>query len=382
MKKNITLFVFLFFIATSFAQNSPKRENKSGFFPIAVWLQSPDNAAVYKDLGINTFVGIWEGLNQEKLDILKKNGMKVICDQNKFGLEHLDESIIYGWMHGDEPDNAQWNNSTKKYDPCIDPAKIISDYNQIKANDPSRPVYLNLGRGVSATGWYGRGDCSGNTNMYKVSNDGYLKGCDIASFDIYPVNSTELEVKDSLWYVAKGVDNLLEWSNHSKPVWCWIETTRIGKDSERKPTPAEVKSEVWMALIHGASGFGYFCHSFYPTEDDAALLHDPEMAKKVKEINHEVIKLAPVLNAKTTSGFALVSCNNEKVPVDILIKHFGGDNYIFAVAMRPGKTTATFTIAKGKKIEVIGENRIIEVKSNKFSDDFADYGVHFYKIAE
>ncbi len=123
---------------------------------------------------------------------------------------------------------------------------------------------------------------------------------------------------------------------------------------------------------------------FNPSEDDAALLHDQEMAEGVKEINREVTKLAPVLNAKTTSGFALVSCDNENVPVDILTKYFDETDYLFAVSMlQLGKTTATFTIAKGNRsFEVIGENRTIEVTENRFSDDFADYAVHLYKVVE
>lgn len=380
MKKSIALFVFVFVATLCFAQNFPKEENNPDFFPIAVWLQSPNNVNAYKELGINMFVGIWGELDQEKLNVFKNAGIKVICDQNEFGLQNLSEKTIYAWMHGDEPDNAQWNNSTKKYDPCIDPAIIINDYNNIKSNDPSRPVYLNLGRGISATNWFGRGECSGKTAMYKVSKEGYLKGCDIASFDIYPVNSSEPEVKDSLWYVAKGIDNLLEWSNYSRPVWCWIETTRIGEDSERKPTPEEVKSQVWLAIIHGASGFGYFCHSFYPVFEETAPLKDPEMAKGIKAINQQVTELAEVLNSSSTNGFATVLSNNAKVPVDILTKKSGGVDYIFSVAMRPGNSTAIFTIEKGKQVDVIGENRTINVKNGRFSDDFSEYAVHLYKI--
>ena len=380
MIKSIALFVTVFVASLSFAQNFPKVENDPDFFPIAVWLQSPSNVEVYKELGINTFVGVWEGLDQEKLNVFKDAGVKVICDQNEFGLQNLSEKTIYAWMHGDEPDNAQWNNSTQIYDPCIEPMTIINDYNKIKENDPFRPVYLNLGRGVSATNWFGRGECSGKTEMYKVSNDGYLKGCDIASFDIYPVNSSEPEVKDSLWYVAKGIDNLLEWSDFSKPVWCWIETTKISKDSDRKPTPAEIKSQVWMALIHGASGFGYFCHSFHPEFEEAALLKEPEIKEGIKAINNQVKALARVINGSATKDFASVSSNNSKVPVDILTKNSGGVDYIFSVAMKPGNTTAIFTIEKGKHAEVIGENRTLKVRNGKFSDNFSDYAVHIYKI--
>ena len=51
-----------------------------------------------------------------------------------------------------------------------------------------------------------------------------------------------------------------------------------------------------------------------------------------------------------------------------------------AVAMKQGTTTASFSIKKGKKIEVIGENRTITVKKGNFSDDFSNCAVHLYKI--
>lgn len=350
------------------------------FFPIAVWAQNPVNAAAYKENGINMFISIHGGLDEEKLNHLRRAGMKVIAHQNAYGLSQIDEPLIYAWMHGDEPDNAQRNHQENKWDPCRDPADIIRDYQKIRKKDPSRPVYLNVGRGVAYTNWVGRGVCRGRTDMYMVDNNGYLKGCDIASFDIYPVNSVEEEVHGQLWYVAKGIDNLRKWSNHVKPTWCWIETTRISERAKRKPTPAEVKSQVWMAIVHGARGIGYFCHSFVGKTDDAALLHDREMMAHVKGINTQVTDLAPVLNSPDTKGYAVVVPDNPDVPVDILTKSFGNANYIFAVAMRDGETNATFKVKSGKTVEVIGENRTIAIKKRKFSDTFSGYGVHLYKI--
>lgn len=365
-----------------FAQDHAQADQDPGFFPIAVWAQNPVNASAYKENGINMFISIHGGLDQEKLDHLKHAGMKVIAHQNAFGLTQLSEPLIYGWMHGDEPDNAQRSKTENKWDPCRDPADIISAYEKIKKNDPSRPVYLNVGRGVAYTNWVGRGDCRGKTDMYKVSKNGYLKGCDIASFDIYPVNAREEDVEGELWYVAKGIDSLQQWSDHQKPTWCWIETTRIGEKAKRKPTPAEVKSEVWMALIHGARGFGYFCHSFVGKTDDAALLHDAEMVQGVKEINAQVRSVASVLNSADTNEYANVQTSNQSVPVDILTKKLGKTNYIFAVAMREGGTTATFEVKSGKTVEVLGENRTLKIKKGKFSDEFSAYGVHLYRITK
>lgn len=361
-------------------QKSGNIDLENDFFPVAVWMQSASNAEAYRSNGINMIIGA--EMNEKSLKIYKDLKMKIICEQDSFGLEHRKEKVIYAWMHGDEPDNAQWNEKTQKYDPCIDPAIIQKSYDQIKKNDPSRPVYLNLGQGVAYINYNGRGACRGNIDKYKVSTNGYLKACDIASFDIYPVNNSDEETKENLWYVAKGIDNLLLWTDHKKPVWCWIETKKIAENSPRKPTPAEVKSEVWMALIHGAKGFGYFCHSWTPAFDEAALLHDPEMIKAVKAINEQIASLAEVLNSPNTDDYASVTSSNTSIPVDIMTKTYDKLKYIFAVAMRPGTTTARFTVSSGSRAEVIGEDRTIKISEGVFSDEFSSYGVHIYRITK
>jgi hypothetical protein len=44
-----------------------------------------------------------DGPTEQQLASLKKSGMKVICEQNEVALKNLDDPIIIGWMHGDEP---------------------------------------------------------------------------------------------------------------------------------------------------------------------------------------------------------------------------------------------------------------------------------------
>lgn len=351
------------------------------YFPIAVWLQDPvKNGVAYKGNGINTFVGLWNELDQPQLTAIKSAGLKVICSQNSFGLGLPNETAIVGWNLGDEPDNAQWNATTQTYDPCISPSIIINQYNTLKQNDPTRPVYLNLGQGVAYNNYVGRGACRNNLDTYKVSTNGYLVACDIASFDIYPVNNTDGTTNGKLEYVAMGVQNLISWSGN-KPSWCWIETTRISDSSPRKPTTSEVKSEVWMALIHGAKGFGYFCHSFVTgATAEAAWLMDADMTSAIKAINAQITSLAIVLNSPTTTGYATVSSDNGSVPVDIMTKNYNSANYIFAIAMRNGQTNATFTITTGNNVEVIGEGRSVTVTNGKFTDTFLPYSVHLYKI--
>ncbi len=381
MKTIYTLPIFIILCGNLMVAQTISPTAAADFFPIAVWLQQPIHAKAYKAAGINLYIGLWDGLNQTQLNDLKNAGMKVMCDQNAFGLSKLTDTTIYGWTEYDEPDNAQWNATTNQYDPCIAPATVINTYNDIKSKDPSRPVFLNLGQGVSNIDWVGRGTCTGKTDMYPVYKNGYIKGCDIISYDIYPVNNTDALTSGKLWYVPKGVDSLRTWSSATKPVWCWIEVTKIdNKNSKRQPTPEEVKAEVWMAIIHGANGFGYFCHSWTPTLNDAAPLSDPVMLPAITSINKEITSLAAVLNSVSTSNYANVSSANTAVPIDIMTKNYKNANYIFAVGMRPGTTTATFTVNAGSNVEVIGENRTLTVSGGKFTDSFGSYGVHLYKI--
>jgi hypothetical protein len=368
---------FLFHLnATILASNG--LTTSPDYFPVAVWLQSPSNAAAYKATGINLYIGLWNGPVKADLDLLKTASMPALCDQNAFALANLAAygNVCAGWTQMDEPDNAQ-DNGAGGYDPCINPDTIIKRYNTMKQADSTRPVFLNLGQAVAYTGWYGRGTCTGKTDMYPH----YLQGCDIACFDIYPVNSTDAPVKGNLWYVAKGVDSLRMWCSDKKPVWSWIECTSINGGA--KPTPSQVKAEVWMALIHGAKGIGYFCHSFAPAFKEAAWLSDTGMKRAITTINQRIAALAPVLNSPTIAGAVSATSGNKAVPVDIMVKNQAGTVFVFAAAMRGDTTTAQFTIAGltvKDSTEVLDENRVVPVAGGTFSDRFTAWGVHLYKI--
>ncbi len=359
-------------------RNGPSAD--PNFFPIAVWLQDPKNADRYKTAGFNTYVGLWEGPTEEQLATLKKFGLRVICEQNAVALRHLDDPTICAWMHGDEPDNAQELPDKQGYGPPVAPEKITADYDRIKQADPSRPVMLNLGQGVAWDGWYGRGVRSNHPEDYPL----YLKGADIASFDIYPVNHDRAEIANKLWFVAHGVDRLVDWGADKKITWNCIECTRIG-DVDRKPTPAQVKAEVWMSLIHGSQGLIYFVHQFKPTFREAALFDDAAMLAGVTVLNKQIQSLAPALNSPTVHGAATVKSSNPDVPVDILVKREGGATYIFAVAMRDAETVATITLtnaAGSQKVEVLGEGRAPEMTTGVLSDQFAPWAVHLYRITD
>ena len=358
-------------------------QKNPGYFPIAVWLQDASNAARYKAAGINLYVSLWQGPTETQLAVLKAAGMPVICQQNAVGLAHRNDPTIVGWMHGDEPDNAQaiTDPATGKqsYGPCIPPAHIVADYAKLRAADPTRPILLNLGQGVANDAWVGRGEGAKLTDY-----ETYVKGGDLISFDVYPVAGLDkADSENYLWYVPKGVDRLTQWTAHSKPIWNCIECTQIGGD--KKPTPLQVRAEVWMSLIHGSKGLIYFVHQFKPTFDEHALLDDPAMLAEVTALNLQIQTLAPTLNSPTVEKAVTVQSSTPDVPIDLMVKRHEKALYVYAVGMRNVATTGTF-MARGlppkSVVEGLGESRILSVKNGQFTDDFRPYAVHLYRITQ
>jgi len=359
--------------------------NDASFFPIAVWVQQPRHAPRFKQAGFNLYVGLWQGPTEEQLSTLREAKMPVICEQNAVGLRHREDPIIVGWMHQDEPDNAQPitdpATGRKGWGGPVPPEKVVEWYHQIKSRDPDRPVLLNLGQGVANDSWVGRG-----TGAHPDDYFTYVRGADIISYDVYPVAG--LNSEDLLWYVAKGLERLHLWArwNEStdgkKIIWNALECTRIS-NRERKPTPHHVRAEVWMSLVHGSQGIIYFVHQFEPNFVEAALLEDREMLEAVTAINRQIHELAPVLNSPTVVDGATVQSSDPNVPVHSMVKRHKGATYLFAVGMRNAPTTAEFTVQglpERATAEVLGEARRIPVRRGRFADSFKPYEVHLYRI--
>lgn len=361
--------------AEYYAQWSQGPPSDPDFFPIAVWLQSPSRAEAYAEIGVNLFIGLHEGPTEGQLDGIASAEMPAIAAQNSVGLSSPNASWLWGWMHGDEPDNAQPDGSGG-YGPCISPSTIQAGYSEIVAQDATRPVYLNLGRGVAVENWGGRGPCTGQVEDYPE----YAEGADIVSFDVYPVNSDD-EAQGNLWYVARGVERL-RGAVGDKPVWTWIETTDF-RDTNGPPTPRQVRAEVWMAIIHGAMGVGYFAHVFEPDFIEAGLLADATMRAAVADINTQIQSLAPVLNTPPVADGVTVEASTPEVEVATLVKRHEGSTYLFAVSMRDVPTSATFRpscVADDATADVLGESRQLSLSGGAFTDEFEGYAVHLYKI--
>jgi hypothetical protein len=362
-------------------KNGPSAD--ASYFPIGVWLQSPAQAERYKKAGVNLYIALYRGPTEKDLAQLKAAGMRVFCSQNAVAMQHRDDPTIAGWLLPDEPDNAQEvrdpATGRRGYGPPVKPEEVFRRYQKAKDADPTRPVLLNLGQGVTNPKWKGRGS-QGKPEDYPQ----YVKAADIVSFDIYPVANVDETGGGpvQLPLVGQGVDRLVKWTEGKKPVWNCLECTGI-RGPEHKATPQQVRAEAWLSIVHGSRGIVWFVHQFKPTSDEHALLDDPEMLDAVTKLNHQIQELAPVLNGQEAAQPATVSSTDGGPAIDLMTKRRDGVTYVFAVIPQDKGTKASFTVSglpENVTAEVIGEDRRIEVKGGRFDDAFNPYGVHLYRI--
>jgi hypothetical protein len=379
----LVAFLFVFLGLSDGRSAEPSRRWKQGppnsesWFPIGVWLQDPKNATRFQEAGINLYIGLWKGPTVTQLDRLRDVGMPVICAQNDYALAHLDNPVIVGWMHDDEPDNAQALPNGKGYGPPILPESVRRDYDRIRQADPTRPVLLNLGQGVAWDDYIGRGVRRNHPEDYPR----YVEGADIVSFDIYPAVHDHPAVAGKLEFVARGVERLTRWAGTNRTVWNCIECTRISNPNT-KPTPAQVRSEVWMALIRGSRGLIYFVHQFQPSFREAALLDDPEMLAAVTAINRQIRELAPVLNSPSIPDGVTVRPSVDGTPVAWMRKRHQNIDYLFAVNLSPTAIRAAWEVSAWRKagtVEVLGESQTLHARNGSWEDALEPYGVRLYR---
>ena len=341
------------------------------FFPIGVWLQSPSRAPEYRAIGVNLFVGLWKGPTEAQLAELAKYDMPVFAAQNETGLTSRHAGMIRGWLlKEDEPDNAQAR-PDGSLGPCIPAEDVAAETMAIRRKDPTRPVMVGFGRGAADPDWRGRGSCTGDRAYYAKA----IAGADIIAFDIYPVASGYGRRLD---YPSRGVERLRAAARPGQHIWAMIETTLIDS-SESRVSPADLRSEILLALIRGADGLIYFAHEWTGGFREDGLFRHAEIVTAVKDMNALLRRLAPVLNSPTIEGRISASGT---IAAATMLKEHDGAFYLFAGSTdaRAGALTIGLDGVASGPVEVIGEDRKIPLAKGVLRDSFLGYEVHIYRI--
>lgn len=340
----------------------------ASYVPIGVWMQQPLNAERYREVGVNLFIGLWEGPTDEQLDLLNTSELTTFCGQAGVWQSRLDDPAVSGWLIEESPDNAQ-ELPEGGYGPCIEPEVMQAKYADMTSADATRPVLLLLGQGVADADWPGRGDCDGRDDQYP----GYAEAADVLGFYYYPVSRDR-----PLELFANGVERLLDASRHRKPILALIEAASVVEGVAR-PTPDQLRAQAWIALVSGAAGIAYYCHDFEPELNETDCLDHAPTRDAMQSINAEIAQLAPALNSPTVSNGVTVESD---APISVRLTRIAGTTYLFAAALSGETAKARFKLRAidDASVEVIGEDRNVSIEAGVLEDDFDSYAVHLYRI--
>jgi len=142
----------------------------------------------------------------------------------------------------------------------------------------------------------------------------------------------------------------------------------------RGPTAAEYRCQMYMTLIGGARGIGWFRG------------RHPQLAcwNAVKSVTHEVSKLIPVLLEEDVPQEITVE-QSESKPVYVWLMRHKGRRWVLAANCRKSPTEAVIVLPDledGTEVKVHFEDRTVRAQAGRFSDAYGEYGVHVYEVME
>jgi len=260
------------------------------------------------------------------------------------------------------------------------PEQLAREYQAIKGVDRTRPIFVTFTAYFMRKGSrYGEED---RRSLYPA----YVKSTDVVGFDIYPIYGWNRP--DWLYRVAEGVSELRRLAGPTRPVYAWIETSKgsqwITYDRQKDVLPRHTRSEVWMAIIRGATAIGYFTHAWRPTFTE--FRPTPRMQEELKRLNGQVTRLAPAILGEPAGGSVGIESAG-RATCHVKATRHGGWLYVFAQNIdmkgRAGQATVHVGGLKaGAKVEVVDERRALTAGAEKFDDRFDVLQEHVYRIPD
>lgn len=335
-----------------------------------------------------------------------------------------------GWMPQDEAD--------------MDSAKMKELAANVKKIDSSHLSYANYGTGVtiSSIDRYRTRPLVDRSDVDQVSADLYTY-CTKPVMSQQVADAWDIDKSLVRRAAPHGmvVDRTRAFLTSAKPVWGVVaigHANTVSKDEDgwaSVPSANEVEGSIWACIVHGASGILLFPQAFAdaktaptwasgtqykagdtvrdPKEtdhfwyartqpkkgvdpndvtDDSWLSWRPNptgirnkdhyargVSDRVASVKKKLQTLAPALNSRSVPKFFNDQCTTRYWPK-------APDGYTYLLAMQQlehDKGSYTFTLPKGvsvDSVEVVDEDRTVEVSKGAFSDDFeAEYTHHLYR---
>ena len=252
---------------------------------------------------------------------------------------------------------------------------------------------------------------------------------DIIIIDIYPEKLSTIQTLDTVNGLTRAGKFVRDLYVGTKPYWVMLgafelEPAAGQPKTMEMPTPKQMRALAYTAVVHGATGLGYFLMDDYASRKAQILGVRPDTPTKylktgycstadwsnmlevsaakaqqsrdvwaaIVKTNSELQALAPALLSYTTSYYYRVDIAQRAVseaPIRTMLKEAGGYFYLLAVNVDRAKVTASFlteiAAASASTVEVMFEGRTINLAPSaradaaSFVDEFDEFDVHVYR---
>jgi hypothetical protein len=320
------------------------------FFPVMLIDQCTAGAVTHAQrLGINTILNEHCGgmSPHRQLSMIQSKSLAILPIKGRA----IRGSGLLGWTFPDEPENNGWT-----------PVQLRRAHTYARGNADGLVSF------ITTTGGFFHAPYR-DPQISKSTYGQFAQMADVAGFDLYPLGHCQ----SNLGAVYEAQRAFIRLAG-AMPTFQWIETGPIKPTycGGFKMTPAELEAEVWLAIVGGARGIGYFTHTWSPAHN--AFDVSPTLQQTMKKISGALAAVRPGLVGRTI----LSSANSSSLKV--LARAGDNLNCVFAVNTQrlPLKAETHVPQLHDGTAQVVGENRSVRVLHDRIVDTFQSLAVHLY----
>jgi hypothetical protein len=321
------------------------------YFPLMLIDQCTTEAVANAHrLGINMILNEHcDALSAERqLAMIQQRSMAVLPIQNPT----VRGNGLVGWTFPDEPENNGWT-----------PATLRGTHSYLRGSSDGLLSFMTLGGGFMPAPYR-------DARVPRSTYSDFARMADVAGFDLYPRNHCQSDLT-AVYDAQRAFIKLAG----SMPTFQWIETGPIKSAycGGFSMTRAELNAEVWLAIVGGARGIGFFTHTWSP--DHNAFNVSPPLQQTMRKVSDLIGATRPGLLGETLPSSV------DSGAIKVLARAAGnGRTYVFAVntLRTPVKAQAHVPGLHHGSLLVFGERRAVSVNESRFPDTFGPLAVHIY----
>lgn len=348
-----------------------------GFFPIGVFAQPEQSFAKWKARGINTILETPQGHDAESWDrAAKAAGLKIIRRPLADPKRDIGRTDLLAWSHWDEPDAA---GRAPQWTPLFE--KQAAEWRRI---DPKRKIFINFaGPDLS---WFTTRSDSYSVN-YASHYPRLIATADWIANDLYPsggwLNQAHSQRRGDVSLIAEPLKILKGMTD--KPLFAFIEASEVEKGNvpgARCPTPAEMRAQIWLTLVHGARGIFYFPAVVGTSgfQFDGA---PPEIVAEMQKQNGLLSTLGPLLQSEINPASLQVKGPSQ---ISIAWRKVAKSSLIIAVNTSRSSAAAGQIVVQGLGAGASGQDlmsgKSMQMKDGTFPCSLEPLGVVVLLVSE